>query len=112
MLRTITLRHPLDAAGLPRWQVPARPAESSMAPAGQDRQAADRFRATHGDCTTWGPADYESYEHLVEAADPGIARAVREDLVVVGRHAEGGRVVVDLALPGTRTAAPRGGRLA
>lgn len=63
-----------------------------------------QFRTAHGDSTAWSSAEFETYEHLVERADPGIARAARDGLVVIGRHADAGRVVVDLAtaaLPST-----------
>ncbi|MEV0604539.1 hypothetical protein AB0I82_35305 [Streptomyces sp. NPDC050315] len=60
-----------------------------------------QFRSEHGDCTTWSAATFNRYEQLLEAAHPDITSAARVGLVVVGRHAEGGRVAVDLALPGT-----------
>lgn len=57
-----------------------------------------QFRAEHGTCTDWSSADFESYEHLVEEAHPDFARAAHDGLVVVSRRADGGRVVVDLAV--------------
>ncbi|WP_331736940.1 hypothetical protein OG426_55700 (plasmid) [Streptomyces canus] len=60
-------------------------------------QTPDSFRAAHGDVTTWSTAEIESYEHTVEAASPAFAEAVATNRFVLGRHFEGGRVVVDLA---------------
>ncbi|MFH8558928.1 hypothetical protein ACH4FE_35800 [Streptomyces celluloflavus] len=57
-----------------------------------------QFRATHTDITTWSSADIESYEHLVEGTDPGIARAAASGMHIVGRHAVGAEVIVDYAL--------------
>ncbi|WP_370424320.1 hypothetical protein AB8O64_36830 (plasmid) [Streptomyces sp. QH1-20] len=56
-----------------------------------------QFRNQHGDSDTWSAADFESYEHLVEAADPDLTRATRDRLIIIGRHVHGGRVVVGLA---------------
>lgn len=55
------------------------------------------FRFEHGDISTWSAADIEGYEHLVEGADPAIATAVETGTFVIGRHAEGNTVVVDVA---------------
>ncbi|MBH1937821.1 hypothetical protein I5Q34_26720 [Streptomyces sp. AV19] len=63
----------------------------------EGRMTPAQFRSRHGDCTAWTLADYESYEHLVEGTDPDIARAAREGRVIIGRRADGDRVVVDLA---------------
>ncbi|MFM9812820.1 hypothetical protein ACKI16_30435 [Streptomyces scabiei] len=56
----------------------------------------DAFRAAHGDITTWSSADIESYEHALEAASPAYQEAVATGLFVLGRHAAGGEVVVEL----------------
>jgi DNA-directed RNA polymerase specialized sigma24 family protein len=55
-----------------------------------------RFRAERGGSATWSSADIESFENILECADPVIARAVRTGVVVFGRHADGDEVVVDL----------------
>jgi hypothetical protein len=57
-----------------------------------------QFRSAHPDITTWSVADIESYEHLMEGADLGIARAAASGMQIVGRHAAPGtQVVVDCA---------------
>ncbi|MEV4872855.1 hypothetical protein [Streptomyces syringium] len=56
-----------------------------------------QFRNQHGDSDTWTTTDFESYEHLVEGADPDITRATRDHLIIIGRHVHDGRVVVGLA---------------
>ncbi|CAM5524565.1 MULTISPECIES: hypothetical protein [Streptomyces] len=58
----------------------------------------DAFRSAHGDSTTWSAADFEGYEHMLEAASPVYAAAAASDRIIVGRHAEGSKVVADLAL--------------
>ncbi len=60
-------------------------------------QTPDSFRAAHGDITTWSAADFEGYEHTVEAASPAFAEAIATGRFVIGRHAEDGQVVDDLA---------------
>lgn len=60
-------------------------------------QTPDSFRAAHGDVTTWSAAEIEGYEHSVEAASPAFAEAIATKRFVLGRHVEGGQVVVDLA---------------
>jgi hypothetical protein len=60
-------------------------------------QTPDSFRTAHGDVTTWSAAEIEGYEHTVEAAFPAFAEAFATNRFVLGRHVEGGQVVVDLA---------------
>jgi hypothetical protein len=60
-------------------------------------QTPDSFRAVHGDVTTWSTAEIEGYQHTVEAASPAFAEAIATNRFILGRHAEGGQVVVDLA---------------
>lgn len=60
-------------------------------------QTPDAFRAAHGDVTTWSAADFDGYEHTLEAASPAFAEAIATGRFVLGRHAEGDQVVVDLA---------------
>lgn len=57
----------------------------------------DAFRSAHGDSTTWSAADFEGYEHMLEAASPVYAAAAASGRIIVGRHAEGSKVVTDLA---------------
>ncbi len=61
-------------------------------------QTPDAFRSAHGDITTWSAADFEGYEHTLEAASPVYAEAAASDRIIIGRHAEGSKVVTDLAL--------------
>jgi hypothetical protein len=60
-------------------------------------QTPDAFRAAHGDVTTWSAADFDGYEHTLEVASPAFADAIATGWFVLGRHAEGDKVVVDLA---------------
>ncbi|MBT2406268.1 MULTISPECIES: hypothetical protein [unclassified Streptomyces] len=52
--------------------------------------------AQPGDIATWSSADIEGYEHMVEAANPAFARAAATGTFVVGVHAEGSELIVDL----------------
>ncbi|MEU5836376.1 hypothetical protein ABZ820_22280 [Streptomyces diacarni] len=58
-----------------------------------------QFRSTHGPCARWSTADIESYEHLIEVASCQLAEASDAGQLVVGRRAEGDRVVVELSDP-------------
>jgi len=59
-----------------------------------------QFLTTHPDFTTWSPADYESYEHLTECADPAYTYAATEDVRILGWHRDDdGHLVVDFAAP-------------
>jgi hypothetical protein len=60
-------------------------------------QTPDDFRAAHGDVITWSTADFEGYEHALEAASPAFADAIATGRLILGRHAERDQVVVDLA---------------
>ncbi|MFK8851349.1 hypothetical protein [Streptomyces sp. Ac-502] len=60
-------------------------------------QTPDAFRSVHGDSTTWSAADFETYEHTLEAASPVYAAAAASGRIIVGRHVEGSKVVADLA---------------
>ncbi|OIJ95400.1 hypothetical protein [Streptomyces colonosanans] len=60
-------------------------------------QTPDAFRAAHGDATTWSPADFDGYEHTLEATNPAYTEAIATGRFVFGCHAEGDQVVVDLA---------------
>lgn len=55
------------------------------------------FRDEHGDVTTWSSAEIKLYEDTVAAASPAFAEAIATNRFVLGRHAEGRQVVVDLA---------------
>ncbi|WP_392900795.1 hypothetical protein [Streptomyces sp. LN699] len=52
--------------------------------------------AQPGDITTWSAADFDGYEHVLEAANPAFAQAAATGTFVIGLHAEGTEVVVDL----------------
>ncbi|WP_301128637.1 hypothetical protein [Streptomyces cacaoi] len=57
----------------------------------------EEFRDSHGPCGGWSSAEIESYEHLVEAGSCHVwSQAARTGRVVLGRHVDGGQVVVDL----------------
>ncbi|KPC78275.1 hypothetical protein ADL27_48305 [Streptomyces sp. NRRL F-6602] len=57
-----------------------------------------QFRDSHGPCRGWSSAEIDCYEHLVEAGSSGLwEEAARAGQVVLGRHADGGQVVTDLA---------------
>ncbi|MFE3865982.1 hypothetical protein ACFXPT_37030 [Streptomyces goshikiensis] len=73
--------------------------------------------AQPGDITTWSAADFDGYEHVLEAANPAFARAAATGTFVIGLHAEGSEVVVDLGTAddlarriaaGTRVSASQG----
>ncbi|MEW2467899.1 hypothetical protein AB0919_23185 [Streptomyces sp. NPDC046994] len=59
----------------------------------------DAFRAAHGDSTTWSNTEIERYEDALEAASPAYQAAAASGRFVLGRHAAGGDVVVEV---GTR----------
>ncbi|MFE3933272.1 hypothetical protein ACFXPJ_05590 [Streptomyces goshikiensis] len=48
--------------------------------------------AQPGDITTWSAADFDGYEHVLEAANPAFARAAATGTFVIGLHAEGSEV--------------------
>jgi hypothetical protein len=54
------------------------------------------LRAKRDDVTTWSAADIEGFEYTLEAASPAYAEARSTGGFVLGRHAAGGEVVVDL----------------
>ncbi len=43
----------------------------------------DAFRSAHGDSTTWSAADFEGYEHMLEAASPVYAAAAASGRIIV-----------------------------
>ncbi|MCX4598342.1 hypothetical protein OG819_55385 [Streptomyces sp. NBC_01549] len=54
------------------------------------------LRAKRDDVTTWSTADIEGFEYTLEAASPAYQEAVATGRFVLGRHAAGGEVVVEI----------------
>ncbi|MGA4960257.1 hypothetical protein [Streptomyces lavendulocolor] len=58
---------------------------------------AKQIRDSHGDIPAWQPADFDTFEVLADIAHPAYTAAAATGRFVLGRHAEGAQVVVDLA---------------
>jgi hypothetical protein len=58
---------------------------------------AKQIRNSHGDIPAWQPADFDTFEVLADIAHPAYTAAAATGRFILGRHAEGAQVVVDLA---------------